>query len=384
MSTLLAVQALAFAWWAAALLLLAGSTAAALAKPAASRRRPEPLSPLVSVLVPMKADSAGLADATTSLLRDLPPGGEIIFSAAEETCPALDSACALARALLPPGQWRAMRTTPIVNANPKVANLVQPFAAARHEVLVVKDAETVLPPGHIAAMARELRPGVGLVVSVPIATAPASPAGEIECAVVNTYGARLLLAASTAGIGIGIGAVMMMRRADVARADALRLMAASIADDHALSKAMRHVGLRTVMTSATVGQAIGPRRVAEVWRRHLRWARCRRAEAPLAFALEPFAGAAAAALAAALFVPAVGLPSLLGVAATAGAWVAAETLLAALKGWHLSRWAPVAILVREAALPVLWTAALASRSAGWATPAPDWPEAERLDGSLPS
>ena len=368
-----ALQLGACAWWAATLVLLIASTIAALVQPLL-RRRGATAVPAISVLVPLKADSVGLGVATRSVFaQGLPgvpgrqglPGFEVIFSAAEERSPAIDRVTEIAAALAPPGTWHVMATMRAPVANPKVANLVQPVAAASNDLLLVKDADTILPPGHVGEMASCLGPGVGLVVSAPVAVAPASFAGEVECAFVNTYGARLLLAASTLGIGVGIGAVMMVRRADLERADGLRLMAASIADDHALAKAMRHIGLSTVMTGATVTQVAGRRHAADVWRRHLRWALCRRMEEPAAFAAEPFAGAAFAALAAVLAAPAFALHPLGAALATLSAWIVAECSLARLRRWPLSLFTPAAILVREAVLPLLWAAALATGRVGW-------------------
>ena len=97
-----------------------------------------------------------------------------------------------------------------------------------------------------------------------------------------------------------------------------------------------------------------------VWRRHLRWALCRRTSEPLAFWLEPLTGLAAASLAAWL-----GFASTAAVGATIFAWLAAELLLASAKGWPRGAASLPAILLREALLPVLWLAALSTRHIVW-------------------
>jgi ceramide glucosyltransferase len=360
-----ALQLAASAWWAAALILLLGSTVAALLQPWIRRRGPLPDCPPVSVLVPLKSDTAGLGAATRSIFAQGSSVREVIFSAAEEQSPAIDHVLEIAGAAAVPGTWRLVRTARAPSANPKVANLVEPIAVARNDLLLIKDADTILPPPHVSEMAASMGPRVGLVVSAPICVGPASFAGIVECAAVNTYGARLLLAASALGVGVGIGASMMVRRRDLERADAVRLMSASIADDHALAKAMRRIGLGTVMTAATVTQIVGRRQARDVWRRHHRWALCRRREEPLAFAAEPFAGAAFASIAAGLAAPALDLHPQVAALSTVMAWVVAECSLAAAKGWPLSCWTPLAILLREALLPALSITVLASGHARW-------------------
>jgi ceramide glucosyltransferase len=158
---------------------------------------------------------------------------------------------------------------------------------------------------------------------------------------------------------------MLMRRDDLMRIDGLATMAASVADDQALAKAMRRHGLGTCLVEGVALQAGGPRSLGEVWRRHLRWALCRRLEAPLAFAIELFLGLAAAMVAIALAAPALGLSAPLSAAALACLWIAVEVGLAVAKGWPVSWRGPAAILMREIMMPAIWGAALATRRIRW-------------------
>jgi ceramide glucosyltransferase len=374
-----ALQLAAAAWWAVALAVLFGSTVAALLQPRRRRCPAPPDGPPVSVLVPLKSAGPGLEAATRSAFAQGSSVREVLFSAQEERSAAIDHVVEVAVAAGRAGTWRLVRTArALPGANPKVANLVEPIAVAGNDVLLIKDAETILPPRHACEMAASLSPRVGLVVSAPIGVGPASFAGVVECAAINTYGARLLLAASALGIGVGIGAAMMVRRTDLYRADALRKMSASIADDHALAKALRRMGLGTAMTAATVAQIVGRRRGADVWRRHHRWSLCRRREEPLAFALEPLAGAACAALMAAVAAPALGFHPFLAALATLLAWPVVECGLAAAKGWPLSFSTVPAILLRETFLPALWLAALASGRGRWREDAAASPCAPRF------
>jgi ceramide glucosyltransferase len=361
-----AMAAIAAAWWLVVMMLLLASAMLAMAQPRMARARAHAsMTPPVSILIPLRDDTDGLAQATASIFAQRYPAFDVTFSSSGES-PALERVRTVARHDSRGRSWRTVRTLPLEGVNPKVANLAEPIRTALHDHILIKDANTALDPDQLQRMAASLVPGVGLVAAVPIARDPETFAAEIECAIINTYGARLLLAASALGLGFGIGAAMLTRRGDLLRADGLATMARSLADDQALAKALSATGLRTVIAEGTVSQRGGRRPFRRVWQRHLRWALCRRTEAPAVFAVEPLTGGMAAALAAALAAPLIGVERAGAVLITLLVWVATGIVLAALKGWPLSPRSAAAMLAQEALSPALWLAALLSRQIGWA------------------
>ena len=289
------MTALAFAAmlvWSLAMLVLVGSATCALLHPRLARRQASHRArPPVSIVIPLKADGAGLGLATASAATLAYPACDITLCAADAASPALAVARSALGACLVP--WRVAISRD-GEGNPKVANIAAALGSARAEFVLVKDAGTILPPDVLDAMVAALGAPVGLVVAVPLARDIDGLAAEVEAAFLNGYGARMVLAASALGLGVGIGAAMLFRRGDLARADGLRAMAESVADDHALAKAMARIGLATRCASVPVWQAVGRRDMADVWTRHRRWAICRRIEEPLAFHAEPWLGAAMA------------------------------------------------------------------------------------------
>lgn len=259
-----------------------------------------------------------------------------------------------------------IRTRPRPGWNPKFANLVEPIATAANDLILVKDAGTILPPEAIRAMVAALGPGVGLVSAVPIARRPEGLLAHVEAALINTYGARMLLALAALGGGAGIGAAMLFRRGDLDAAGGLQAISTAIADDNALARLLAEQGLRSVL-AGTVDQNLGRRSLSAIWRRHLRWAICRRLEAPLAFAAELFTGMLAAYGAAVGMVGGLHIPPwplLVGVIAL---WPITECCLAARKGWPLSWHTPFAIVLREFAMPLLWLHAWSRWHIEWGT-----------------
>jgi ceramide glucosyltransferase len=331
---------------AADLALLLGSAALALAAPRLARRCAVPGElPPVTIVVPLGGSGeGGAAAAAASLARLDPPAAAVVLASADPAAPA--------------GRGRGW-------LNPKVATLAPAIAAATTPLVLIKDQRTILAPGALAAMAARLTPETGLVCALPIAAPDGSLARALDAAFVTLYGGRLVLAAAALGGPVGLGAAMLVRRADLERTGALDAMGGSVADDQALAKAMRRAGLGTAIAEGVALQDGGPRTLSEVFARHLRWAVCRRIEAPLAFAAEPACGLAAAAIAAALAAPGLGLPAAAAALAVAFLWILVETGLAALKGWPLSPGMAAAILLREAMLPAVWGAALATRRIVW-------------------
>lgn len=357
---------LAGLWWTALVSLLLGSTLLALLQPAlAARRAVAGERGPISVLVPLRRIEETRSEANRKLL-DLDYAGlEVLFSV---SCKKAEVA-----ASHPPMEGEGMKrarasllfTSPIPDANPKIANLVESVEAAVHDLLLIKDAATILPPGALAAMTASLASGVGLVCAVPVARRPANFAALLEASLVNTYGGRLLLALSALGGGAGIGAAMLLRRGDLQAAGGLSAILDAVADDHALAKLLKGKGLRPVFASATVDQDLGSRQPGEIWQRHLRWAICRRLEEPLAFAAEPLTGLPAACLAALAVAAFLGLPAIPLLVLSIFLWPTAECALAWRKGWPLSPAMPFAVLLREAIMPALWLNALLARRLAW-------------------
>lgn len=321
--------------------------------------------PPLSMLMPLKDDSPALDPATRSIFAQDYPTFDLVVSATDEGTAAVDHVLSFARKQTR-RPFAALRTRPAdPGVNPKIVNLLQPYAAARYDLIVLKDANTILPPRHLQALVAHLDPRAGLVCSAPIMRGPETFSAWIECAIVNGHGARHLLAAARLGIGVGIGAVMLLRRPALDRAGGLAAIAHRLADDHAIARELARLGLRGRMTSATVDQIVGERALDQVVRRQVRWSACRRTEEPLLFIAEPFVGGLAAMIAAGLAAPLIGLASILAVLATALIWITVEIALARSLGWPTGLALAPAILCREALSPLIWLGALTTPGAPW-------------------
>jgi ceramide glucosyltransferase len=354
------------AWWAATCAIRIGASAAAFIEP---RRRARQATrrdqPPVSIIIPVRRLEADADAAFGSAFAQAYPRFEVITAAEETRSPALDLAAEVARRF-PHVESRVLGGNPRVTPNPKVSNLAPAIAAARHDLVLVKDSNIQLDDGRLAGLVHSLIDDVGLVCAMPIASKPIGFAAEIEAAFLNGHQAPLMYAASMLGTNICIGKVMLFDRRDFQRAGGIDAIARSFGDDHELAKALSRIGLRTVYAPGIVHQPLGRRSLREVCDRQQRWMVIRRMEEPLAFAAEPFTSCLSAALAGAAGAPLLALPAWLVFAATVAGWLTLESLVVAAKGWGWSWRFPLAGFCRELIIPVLWSTALFARRVRWA------------------
>jgi ceramide glucosyltransferase len=313
----------------------------------------------------VKALDPGFRRAQESLLSQSYPDAELIVSAAEEDSPALVAIREIVNRH-PSMPVRILRSTGRFAASPKLDNLIEPFRRAAHDTIFMKDSNTILAPGDLEAAVRQLNPGVGLVVAVPIATGARNFAAHLEQSIMNGAHARVLMTASLFRREVGVGKFMLFRRSDLERAGGFGALASTVGEDNAMGKALARLGLITVFSDRVVHQELGWRRLTDVYDRQMRWAVIRRDEERAAFVLEPLSFIFPAAIAAGLAAPLAGVAPLPATTATIVGWFGAEILLALGKGWGLSPAAPIAFLCREIMLPYIWLNAWLTNRVVWA------------------
>ncbi len=252
-----------------------------------------------------------------------------------------------------------------VTSNPKLNNLIKGWRAARHDWVVMADSNVLMPRDYLQQLLSSWRADTGLVCAPPIGGLPQGFWAEVECAFLNTYQARWQYAADTVGLGFAQGKTMLWRRADLEQAGGIRALGAEIAEDAASTKVVRRAGRRVRLVDRAFPQPLGRRSAAQVWSRQARWAKLRRATFPLCFLPEILSGSLAPVLAAAYAAQAADVSIFAAVALIAGIWYACEALLARLAGWHIGRWSPLAWVVRDLVLPVLWMQAWLGNSFSW-------------------
>jgi len=251
-----------------------------------------------------------------------------------------------------------------VSINPKLNNVVKGWEAAAFDWIVMADSNVLMPPDYLDQLFARWSPSTGLVCSPPVGAAPDALFSELECGFLNTFQARWQLAADAVGIGFAQGKTMLWRRDILEDAGGIRALAAEAAEDAAGTKIVRARGLVVRLVPRPFPQPLGRRRLAEVWKRQLRWARLRRVSFKLFFLPEILAGGFFPILALAGLVAAGAVPSVVLPLALAG-WYGAEAWLARAMGWPLSLRAPLLWILRDLMLPPIWVAALCGHGFNW-------------------
>jgi ceramide glucosyltransferase len=255
-----------------------------------------------------------------------------------------------------------------INDNPKLNNAAKGWNAAAHDWIAITDSNVLLPTDFIDRLFARWRDGIGLVCAPPIGARPQGFWGEVECGFLNTYQARWQYAADAFGLGFAQGKVLFWHRPDLEAAGGIRALGAEPAEDAAATKIVRAAGLKVTLVNGPFQQPLGERRLADVWRRQVRWARLRRMTFPLYFAPEILTSSLVPIVLAAYAGLADGM-SAAGVAALgagiAFAWYGAEAVLARAAGWQLDFASPLAWMTRDLMLPVLWVQAWTGSGFTW-------------------
>jgi ceramide glucosyltransferase len=251
----------------------------------AQRRPAEPsVRPPVTVLKPLHGDEPLLEEALETLCRQDYPEFQIVFGVRDESDPAV----AVVRRL----QDRFPHVNSVLVADPalhgrnhKVSNLINMLPAARHDVLVLADADVHARPDYLDRLVAALEaPGVGLVTTL-YAGLPAEAFPARLGAAHITYG---FLPSTVLSRRLGrrdcLGATMGLRRDDLERIGGLRALVDHLADDNVLGQRIGALGLRVALADTVTLTTVPEASVGALFRHELRWARTIRALEPAGFA----------------------------------------------------------------------------------------------------
>ncbi len=250
-------------------------------------------------------------------------------------------------------------------SNPKLNNTIKGFDAATTDWIVMADSNVMMPRDYIQRLLARWRHNSGVVVSVPIAARPGNFWAELECAFLSTFQARWEYVADTFGLGFAQGKNMLFRRDILDAGGGIRALGAEVAEDAATTKMVRAQDRKTHVMDSPFEQPLGRRSAMQVWGRQVRWARLRRISFPAMFAPEILTGSALPLIAGLYFAEAEGLSLGLVAGLLLAIWFGAEAMMARCAGWHFSWRMPLAMLIRDLLLPVMWVDAWLNSEVVW-------------------
>jgi ceramide glucosyltransferase len=321
--------------------------------------------PRVSILRPLAGIDDELADNLASLADLDYPDYEILIGVASRD----DAAFMVARrfvAQVGPAKARLFLTDPDQATNPKVAQLLTLERAATGDVLLVSDSNVRATRDYLNPLVAELlRPGVAIASSVIAGTGEQTLGAALEnlqlCAIIAP---SVVAAARIAGRPITVGKSMAIWRSPLEQIGGLARVANLLSEDHMLGKAFAEAGFRVGVSLTPVANRNVACSLKRTMERHTRWAKLRRAIAPVGFWFEPLLSPIVTASLACVVLP--GKMSCLAfvwaiLLQTGCAFLSMRILRGQALRWY---WAPLE-LVRAYVLFFCWMRACVSRRVSW-------------------
>jgi ceramide glucosyltransferase len=214
--------------------------------------------PPITVLKPLCGEEPELYENLRSFCRQRYTGYQLVFGVQNPRDPAIALVGRLRREFPKAEIELVIRADRPAFGNGKVANLAGMLPAARHEILVMADADIRVGPDYLAAVATALaRPGVGLVTCLYRGRAAEGPWSRLAALPINHAFLPQAIVGELVGIGEGcFGATIALRRATLEAAGGFAAVADRLADDHALGQAVRKLGHKVFLSPYLVDTVV--------------------------------------------------------------------------------------------------------------------------------
>ena len=241
--------------------------------------------PAVTLLKPLKGGDATTAASLQSWF-DLDYAGptQLLFGVAD----ASDPVCKTVRALIeknPGRDAQLMVCGESLGTNGKISTLIQLERSAKHELILVSDADVRVRADFLVNAVAPLRDDETALVNCFYRLAnPVTAAMRWEAIAVNAdFWSQVLQAASLKPLDFALGATMLVRRPALAEIGGLNSLVDCLADDYQLGHRLAETGHRLALCPVVVECWDAPMTWRDVWQHQLRWARTIRCCRPLPY-----------------------------------------------------------------------------------------------------
>ena len=245
---------------------------------------PEAKTPPVSILKPLHGAEPLLDAALESFFIIDYPVYQLVFGVSRRGDPALEIVERL-RCRYPQVDAVVVVDSTPHGVNRKISNLINMLPAARHEILVISDADMHVPQNFLRAVTVALtRRGAGMATTFYTGLpASCSLAGRLGAAHINHGFLPAAALARAMGRQDCLGATMALTRASLAAIGGLEALSGHLADDNVLGQLVRRLGRNVEIAPVIPATTVPETSLASLWRHELRWARTIRALVPAAY-----------------------------------------------------------------------------------------------------
>jgi ceramide glucosyltransferase len=258
---------------------------AALRFPLHKRIRDKTFAPPVTLLKSLKGCDAATEDCLRSWFAQNYAGEiQILFGVASADDPVCEVVGNLMREF-PVCDAQLIVCNHLIGANAKVAKLAELEKLAKHEVLVISDADVRVPSDFLANALAPLRDtGVGLVNCFYRLANPATLAMQWEAIAINAdFWSQVLQSKSLKPLDFALGAVMLTQRKYLDEIGGFESLMDCLADDYQLGNRIARKGHRIELCPVIVECWDPPMNWRAVWKHQLRWARTIRVCQPVPY-----------------------------------------------------------------------------------------------------
>jgi len=240
--------------------------------------------PAVSLLKPVRGRRQDFYSCIRSHAAQDGPEFELLFAVKDPEDPAVAEIRRLA-AEFPERRIEVFVTAEEYGPNDKVNSLERLRRECRHEVLVVSDSDIRVGPDWLRRVTAPLHdPGVGMVTCLYRGAPGGGLPSLLEALWIAADFQPSVLVARLLGIRFALGATMAFRRADLDAAGGFAPLAAYLADDYRLGRAISGQGRKIVMSDYPVETLLAEDSWRESWRHRVRWGRTLRVCRPAGYA----------------------------------------------------------------------------------------------------
>lgn len=231
--------------------------------------------PAISLLKPLKGCDATTSDSLQSWFSQSYAGPvQILFGVAD----ADDPVCALVRELLqknPTVDAQLVVCGETLGTNAKVSTLIQLAKHAKHDLILVSDADVRVPPDFLANVVAPLRdPKIELVNCFYRLANPTTTAMQWEAIQVNVdFWSGVLQSQTLKPLNFAMGAAILVRRKSLEAIGGYPVFANSLADDYQIGNRIVKKGGKIALCPVVVDCWDAPIGWREAWKHQLRWAR---------------------------------------------------------------------------------------------------------------
>ena len=250
-------------------------------------RQPRPqmeAPPAVTILKPLKGDEPLLEAALASFCTQSYGEFQLVFGVQDRNDPAIIVVERL-RTLFPRLDIEMVIDETRHGGNGKIANLINMWPAAKHDIIVLADSDVHVTPHFLERIVAALdAPEVGAVTALYAGYASGSSlAGRFGAAQINHVFLPGVLVGRLLGRQDCLGAALALRRSTLIRLGGLPALLPHLADDAALGRLVRRLGLRVALAPSLVVTTVSEETLPALFGHELRWARTIRALEPLTY-----------------------------------------------------------------------------------------------------